>query len=54
MYIDREDTGKEKTPSEIERCQHVETSRQSHYQMQMDTHIKRWGPHSTPLIDTVT
>ena len=56
MYIDREDTGKEKTPSEIERerCQHVETSGQSPYQMQMDTHIKRQGPHSTPLIDTVT
>ena len=54
MYIDREDTGKEKTPSERERCWHVETSGQSCYQMQIDTHIKRWGPHSTQLIDTVT
>ena len=58
-YIDREDTSKEKTFIEIERDAGVwRDSQESSFQQnvcnqaQMDTHIKRWRPYSTLLIDT--
>ena len=54
MYIDREDTGKEKTPTEIERDASVWRPPGKVVIRRKCINIKRWGHDSTPLIDTVT